>query len=254
MGYVLKKNLSARANYGAARSTSAIKYIVIHYTANDGDTDEGNGNYFHNNIVKASAHYFVDDDSVTQSVPDNYTAYSVGGSKYGNCAITGGGKYYGKCYNGNSLSIEICDDRRGGGIYPSAATIANAVALTKNLMKKYNVPASRVIRHFDVTGKSCPTYWCGTAVKNAKWKTEFWSKLTSSTPSESRENGAGVPFKVKVTTDLLNVRNGAGLKYKVNTTVKKGDVYTIIATSGNWGKLKSGAGWMNISEKYCKRI
>ena len=75
------------------RKTSAIKYIVIHYTANDGDTDEGNGKYFHNSIVKASAHYFVDSDSVTQSVPDDYTAYSVGGSKYGNCKTTGAGSF-----------------------------------------------------------------------------------------------------------------------------------------------------------------
>ena len=36
------------------------KYIVIHYTANDGDTAVNNGNYFKNNAVKASAHYFVD--------------------------------------------------------------------------------------------------------------------------------------------------------------------------------------------------
>ena len=42
----LKTNLANRNNYGAKRSTSKIKYIVIHYTANDGDTDEGNGNYF----------------------------------------------------------------------------------------------------------------------------------------------------------------------------------------------------------------
>lgn len=77
--YTLKKNLANKNNYGGRRNTAAIKYIVIHYTGNDGDSDEANANYFRRNIVKASAHYFVDDDSVTQSVPDDYVAWSVGG-------------------------------------------------------------------------------------------------------------------------------------------------------------------------------
>lgn len=179
MAYKSKKNLANKKNYGGKRKTSSIKYIVIHYTANDGDSDEANANYFKNNIVKASAHYFVDDDSVTQSVPDDSIAWSVGGSKYSNCSKTGGGKYYGKCTNSNSISIELCDDVKNGKIYPSAKTIANVLDLTKKLMKKYNIPASRVIRHFDVTGKSCPAYWCGTTEKNKKWKTEFWDKLSS---------------------------------------------------------------------------
>lgn len=179
MAYELKTKLANRKNYGGSRKTSAIKYIVIHYTANDGDTDEGNGKYFHNNIVKASAHYFVDSDSVTQSVPDDYTAYSVGGSKYGNCKTTGGGKLYGKCTNSNSISIELCDDKKDKKIYPTAATIRNALELTRDLMKKYGIPAGNVIRHFDVNGKSCPAYWCGTDAKNKKWKTEFWDKLSA---------------------------------------------------------------------------
>lgn len=80
MSYIFKTNIANKSNHGGKRNTGNIKYLVYHYTGNDGDTDEGNGNHFHNHIVKASAHYFVDDDSVTQSVPDNYIAYSVGGS------------------------------------------------------------------------------------------------------------------------------------------------------------------------------
>ena len=71
----IKIKTANRSNYGGKRSNADIKYIVIHYTANDGDTDEGNGNYFANNIVGASAHYFVDDDSITRSVPDDYIAW-----------------------------------------------------------------------------------------------------------------------------------------------------------------------------------
>ena len=74
MGYIFKTNIANKQNYGGARALNAIKYLVYHYTGNDGDSDESNGRHFHNHIVKASAHYFVDDDSVTQSVPDNYIA------------------------------------------------------------------------------------------------------------------------------------------------------------------------------------
>lgn len=178
MSYIFKTNIANKSNYGGLRDTSVIKYIVIHYTANDGDIDENNGKYFVNNIVETSAHYFVDDDSVTQSVPDNYIAWSVGGNKYPNCSKTGGGKYYKKATNSNTLNIEICDDIKNGIIYPSAKTIENALELTKKKMKEYNIPAKNVIRHFDVNGKSCPAYWCGTPTKNAKWKSEFWNKLS----------------------------------------------------------------------------
>lgn len=176
MAYTMKTNIAKRENYGSVRNTSNIKYIVIHYTGNDGDTDESNAKYFHNKIVKASAHYFVDDDSVTQPVPDNYVAYSVGGSKYSDCASTGGGKLYGTAKNANSISIELCDAVKNGVVYPSNTTIANALVLVKTLMKKYNVPASKVIRHFDVNGKHCPSYW----MNDTKWKSEFWSKLSDS--------------------------------------------------------------------------
>ena len=56
-------------------------------------------------------------------------------------------------------------------------------------------------------------------------------------------------FLVTVTADVLNVRDGAGTDYKINTTVKEGDVFTIVETSkdGKWGKLKSGAGWISLA-------
>jgi uncharacterized protein YgiM (DUF1202 family) len=60
-------------------------------------------------------------------------------------------------------------------------------------------------------------------------------------------------FKVRVKTDL-NIRSGAGTDYPVVGVIKDNGTYTIIDTSGNWGKLKSGAGWINISDKYVTRM
>lgn len=163
----IKTNLANKGNYGVSRSLSSIEYIVIHYTANDGDTDENNGTYFKNNVVEVSAHYFVDSDSITQSVPDNRVAWHCGALSY----------KHAKCRNTNSIGIEICDDTKNGVIYPSAKTIANTIKLVEWLMKKYSIKKENVIRHYDVTGKLCPAYWCGTIENDNKWKSEFWNKI-----------------------------------------------------------------------------
>lgn len=159
MSYILKINYADKSNYGRYRSINKIKYIVWHYTANDGDTDESNAKYFKTKNRKASAHYFVDDDSITISVPDTYVAWSVGGNRYSNYKSTGGAKLYKVAINNNTLNIELCDTIKNGKYDISEKTLDNAIDLTKNLMKKYNIPISNVIRHFDVTGKSCPAYY-----------------------------------------------------------------------------------------------
>lgn len=61
-----------------------------------------------------------------------------------------------------------------------------------------------------------------------------------------------VPYLVKVSVDILNVRSGPGTGYRINTQVKKNQVYTIIDEKNGWGKLKSGAGW--ISLQYVRKI
>lgn len=189
----IKQKRAHRGNYGSSRSVKDIEYIVIHYTGNDGDTDENNGIYFANNDVDVSAHYFVDDDSITQSVPDDYVAWHCGTK----------GKY---CQNRNSIGIEICDDVKNGTIYPSAKTIQNALDLTASLMAKYNIPASKVIRHYDATGKICPAYWSGSAVKDALWKSEFWSKLPGATPSPTTTT---VKQYYRVQVGAFSKRSGA---------------------------------------------
>ena len=48
-------------NYRAGR-TQPVQYIVMHYTANNGDTAKNNCDYYHRvGGLQASAHYFVDE-------------------------------------------------------------------------------------------------------------------------------------------------------------------------------------------------
>lgn len=262
MTYIVKTNYADKSNYGSYRNVSKIKYIVWHYTANDGDSDESNARYFKTANRKASAHYFVDDDSVTISVPDTYVAWSVGGSRYSNYKTTGGASLYKICTNTNSISIELCDTKKNGKYDVSDKTLENAIELTRQLMDKYDIPISNVIRHFDITGKNCPAYY----VDNAKWnkvkmkitKDSVTStnpnvnntSSTNTTPTSTQTNS----FKVKVTVSSLNIRSGAGTKYKKVGCIRDKGTYTITKTSGNWGYLKSGEGWINISSSYVKRV
>lgn len=59
-------------------------------------------------------------------------------------------------------------------------------------------------------------------------------------------------FMVKVTADELNVRTGPGTGYNIDSVIRDKGVYTITATSGDWGKLKSGAGWISLA--YAQRV
>ena len=248
MGYVMKKKPARKENYGGTRSIAAIKYIVIHFTGNDGDSDEANAKYFHDRIVKASAHYFVDGNSVTQSVSDNCIAYSVGGKKWSDCSKTGGGKLYGIAKNANTLNIELCDSKKDGKIMATEATLANAAELCKKLMKKYGIDVNHVIRHFDVNGKHCPAYF----MNETEW-TKFKKRLTAteSKPTNNKPAQSATSYMIKVSRKDLYIRKGPGTDYGKNGFIDPGS-YTIIAESTGkgstkgWGKLKSGAGWISL--------
>lgn len=152
--------LANKNNFGGVRAYSSIKYIVLHYTANDGDTAENNAKYFQTAHKPASsAHYFVDDNAIALSVPDNYIAYSVGGNRYFDIEKTGGGKLYKKVTNANSISIEMCGTKNDGKGTASEKTMKNAADLCLELAKKYNIDIDHVVRHFDVNGKHCPAYF-----------------------------------------------------------------------------------------------
>ena len=188
MSYTIKEQLANSGNYGGSRNASQIRYLVYHYTGNDGDRAANNAKYFQNNIVKASAHYFVDDTTVWRSVPDLKVAWSVGGSKYANADKTGGGTMYGVISNTNSLSIEMCDTIRNGVYQASEATLSNAAALGRALMEKYGIPIENVYRHFDVTGKHCPSYLVN-AQKWAEFKKRLEVKIMDNTPSPAHKDG-----------------------------------------------------------------
>ena len=160
----INKLLAHSSNFTVGRKQS-IKYLVIHYTANNGDLAKGNCNYFETGNRGASAHYFVDENEVWQSVEDKDTAWHCG---------TKGTYYHKYCRNENAIGIELCSEKANkGNYYFNEETINNAIELTKYLMKKYNIPVENVVRHYDVTRKSCPAPFVN---NNVAWN-NFKNKL-----------------------------------------------------------------------------
>lgn len=151
------------SNFKSGR-TSTIQWIVMHFTANNGDTAKNNADYFaRQSGIEASAHYFVDSNEIWQSVKDEDTAWHCGASYY-----------YNNCRNANSIGVEMVS-RIGsdGKYYIEDSVVEKARELVKYLMNRYNIPTSRICRHYDVTHKQCPEPW----VRNPALFTNFIKSL-----------------------------------------------------------------------------
>lgn len=151
---IIKKPLSV--HLGTARNRN-IKYLVIHATAGS-SSRKGSAASCYNVFTSrsASCDFAVDDAEIVQfngDIKNKYT-WQVG---------DGNGKY--GVTNANSIGIELCSNLKKGysakypqhqGWYFTDATIENGVKLAKHLMKVYNIPIERVIRHYDGSRKQCP--------------------------------------------------------------------------------------------------
>lgn len=223
-----------------------VKKVVLHYVGNPNSTAMANRNYFENQKNGGryvSSHYIIGlKGEILRCVPENEVAY---------CSNQA---------NSYSISIECCHPDATGKF--TGATTSSAAELCAYLLKKYGLEVNDLIRHYDVTGKQCPLWFVPTkyqseAVANARWagfKALVSQKMGCNTTSTKQQ----MSFKVKILDKTLNVRKSAGVANPIVGVIHKGEVYTIVATEnvGNseWGKLKSGIGWINIGEKYVERV
>ena len=157
-------------NYRVGR-TQPVRYIVMHYTANNGDTAQNNCDYYHRvGGLQASAHYFCDEHGVMQSVREGDTAWHCGARAY----------WHPECRNGNSIGIEMCSRKRAdGSYYILPETVANAAALAREIMQRYGIDTDHVLRHYDVTGKRCPMPWVDDPAQWAAFKDMLMPKSTT---------------------------------------------------------------------------
>ena len=157
-------------NYRVGR-TQPVRYIVMHYTANNGDTAKNNCDYYHRvGGLQASAHYFVDEYGAMQSVREGDTAWHCGARAY----------WHPECRNANSIGIEMCSRKRAdGSYYIKPETVANAAALAREIMQRYGIDTDHVLRHYDVTGKRCPMPWVDDPAQWAAFKDMLVPKSTT---------------------------------------------------------------------------
>lgn len=206
----IQRKISAYNHY----TWNKPQYIVIHDVGAK-STAKNNVDYFAGGNRGASAHYFVDDTSIWQSVEDKHGAWHCGDG-YGKYGIT----------NQNSIGIEMC--LPSGTV--TAKTEQNTLELVKYLMAKYNVPTDRVVRHYDASRKNCP----GQFNLDGKWTrwNAFKAKLVAKpTPVAPPKTTTQIPkgFKAEratftvTTNDGIQVRKGShGLNAPKAGILKKG--------------------------------
>ena len=171
-----------------------------------------------------------------------------------------------KGWNTNAICIEIYGDFDKGKDVMTAAQKKAVIALYGELCKRFKIkPSTSTIRPhcwFTARGtylgkydssrsaKTCPGtnfmgYGCSTT-GFAKFIKEVKAYIDGEESKEvvKEEKSEGI---YRVRTDELNVRKGPGVNFEKTNEVHKGDAFTIVEINGNWGKLKSGIGWINLS-------
>ncbi len=134
---------ASAANYTAGRGGRAIDGMAVHYTATSASA-HNNLVYFSRPGAEASAHLFVDKNgAIRQSVRLEDTAWAVGDF----------------AENQSTVSVEVVS----AGEDFTDAQVAALAEIYSYLRATYGI--TRVIRHFDVTGKLCPAPY----VDAGKW-------------------------------------------------------------------------------------
>lgn len=132
-----------------------VKGIVVHYTANPGTTAQQNRDYFEGLSLSgetyASSHFVIGiEGELIQCIPCNEIAYASNDR------------------NEDTVAIECCIADESGKF--SDATLETLTHLTAWLLGRYGLSVDDVIRHYDVTGKSCPKYFVEYPLEWQKFK------------------------------------------------------------------------------------
>ena len=128
--------------YGANNPNRPINpdTIVIHYSGGACVTAETLARCLvNNNANNVSANYCVDENDIICTIPPGYMSYGVTG------------------HNNHIINIEVCYTDPAGRFELNA--IANIRRIVKKCMRDFNIPADKVVRHYDLTKKKCPCYY-----------------------------------------------------------------------------------------------
>lgn len=128
--------------------SNVLQYIVVHNTDNFAAGADANAHaraQFNGNL-STSVHYYTDDkEMVYQAAPHDRGCWHVG--------VNYGGRLFGTVNNRNSIGVEMCVQAG----YDFNRAFANMVEFVRQLMAETGIPADRVLQHYDVCAKNCPS-------------------------------------------------------------------------------------------------
>lgn len=208
--------------------TMVAEGIAVHNTANKASA-MSEISYMVGNNNKVSYHCAVDDYRIVQGVEFDRNTWNAGDGTNGRG-------------NRKMIAIEICHSTNpDNSMFDKAEKLA--AKYIAYLLKQNNWGIDRVYKHQDFSGKYCPhkTLDLGWERFLNLIRAEL-GKTTSTVPVPNVTNSNG--YLVKVTATALNIRSGAGTNNSIVGCIRDKGTYTIVETSGNWGKLKSGLGWI----------
>ena len=122
------------------RNHKSIQFIIIHYTGMKKESDAIKK--LTTNKTNVSCHFFIKTNGkLIQMVPELYTAWHAGKSKWGNL----------KSLNKNSLGIEIHNPGHEFKYKPfNDKQIVTLIDLLKKLKKKYRIKIKNILGHSDI--------------------------------------------------------------------------------------------------------
>ena len=122
------------------RSNKGIKIIVIHYTGMQSEVDALNR--LTDFKSKVSCHYLINEKGkIISIVPDNYTAWHAGKSRWGKLSSL----------NKSSIGIELVNPGHNFGYKKfGKKQISALIQLIKKLIKKYNINKQNIVGHSDI--------------------------------------------------------------------------------------------------------
>lgn len=155
---------------------NTAQYIVVHNTDNfaAGANALAHAKAQHNGNLSTSVHYYTDDKkTVYQTAPHAKGCWHVG--------VNYGGRLFGTVNNKNSIGVEMCVQTG----YDFNKAFANTVEFVRQLMMETGIPADRVVQHYDVCAKNCPSQ----IRKKGLW--EEFKKQISNGSSGQKEDVSG---------------------------------------------------------------
>ena len=280
-GVTVKEYLIAKHNINnislPSKRVKPLKGITIHNTEDLANIEDDGRNYtastVNGNMRTVRVHYYVDELCAWQNLDESMQNWS--------CADGSG--------DGNATTIAIECIMKNPYDTESLKAMDNCARLAAYLCKKYNLTVDDIYTHTywlhmrdkDSVSKcgdkdkicttrhsykTCPLYIIPQWDKFLELVVKYYSGAKSKKNNQNTTNTSttsSLPYKVKVIDRTgLNVRKGAGVNNPIVTTIKYGEVYTVVAEtkvgSSTWGLLKAYKekrnGWINVGSNYVTKV